>query len=110
MLSCIGFPECRAVQYFPGFVSDAVPHESRCSKVDRKRERERERERWGRGGGEGERGTQGRERLTRYIVHVHVCKNVHGSKFHFIHACLIRESVGMVEYIIIHTCIHFMLI
>ena len=35
MLSCIGFPECRAVQYFPGFVTDAVPHESVCSKVER---------------------------------------------------------------------------
>ena len=33
MLSCIGFPECRAVQYFPGFVTDAEPHESTCSRV-----------------------------------------------------------------------------
>ena len=41
MLSCIGFPECRAVQYFPGFVTDAVPHESTCSKVEREREREK---------------------------------------------------------------------
>ena len=31
------------MQYFPGFVTDAVPHESTCSKVEReKRERERE--------------------------------------------------------------------
>jgi hypothetical protein len=37
MLSCIGFPECRAVQYFPGFVTDAVPHDSMCSKVEGER-------------------------------------------------------------------------
>ena len=45
MLSCIGFPECRAVQYFPGFVTDAVPHESVCSKVEREREKERRKKR-----------------------------------------------------------------
>ena len=33
MLSCLGYPECRAVQFFPPCVSLARPHSSLCSNV-----------------------------------------------------------------------------
>ena len=33
MLSCLGYPECRAVQFFPPCVASAQPHTSLCSNV-----------------------------------------------------------------------------
>lgn len=33
MLSCLGYPECRAVQFFPACVASAQPHTSLCSNV-----------------------------------------------------------------------------
>ena len=33
MLSCLAYPECRAVQFFPPYVLHAVPDSSTCSRV-----------------------------------------------------------------------------
>ena len=33
MLSCLGYPDCRAVQFFPPCVASAQPHTSLCSNV-----------------------------------------------------------------------------
>ena len=33
MLSCLGYPGCRAVQFFPPCVTSAQPHTSLCGNV-----------------------------------------------------------------------------
>ena len=33
MLSCLGYPNCRAVQFFPPCVASAQPHPSLCGNV-----------------------------------------------------------------------------